>query len=708
MASLSTPVAPVIDTAAALSADMGDSIDGGGTPVEVLPKRSISMRESLSSGWYATPRLAFYGREVLLGIIICMAQIPESIAFAYLARVRPPVALHAAWVVGLVCALLGGRPGMINGATGAFAAIVSSFLEEPLTPGGNGKGVELLFPSVIVGGVLMLVVWALRLDKFISMLPLPVMIGFCNGLAIVIGLAQLHPFYAPVCPLHTATGHANMSSTAGVSSATRRRELATGACTSTGFKQGAELWWMLLIMTSAMLIMEFLPKLPKPTKISKRPAWAKPFLLLLAGVLELPSSLISIVASILLEFFLIRPLGFRTDTIGDKEKFTSADAWPRLFFLEGAYDLSLISAEGAAARIAQQGLLLCAVGCIESLMTAEVVSQFTKTPHHSGLVVGAMGVGNIISGFLGGMGGNAMIGLSTIACLNGGKGRIAPLTTAVGIITCVAAAYQVLNFIPMAALAGVMIVVVLHTFKWFSVPMLAAALLPSSYRTALSDRASAASESLCSACGSFNMHRKVVRSDVLVMLTVSCLVVLTNIVLAVGIGLGLSCAAYAWESAQRVRVYSHIVHEADSVHGEASRGGAGMKGDPDGGAGADGGIKVYRVDGPLFFAGARRFTESFAPESDPAKSVVLFSAGYIFDSTLTDALVGVSAAYQAQGKSIEFRQLEARACDRLSKDAYHTKLVHYSPADALPGLRAGRGYRLPELSRDGPEDALAA
>ena len=172
---------------------------------------------------------------------------------------------------------------------------MSSFLEEPLTPGGNGKGVELLFPSVIVGGVLMLVVWALRLDKFISMLPLPVMIGFCNGLAIVIGLAQLHPFYAPVCPLHTATGHANMSSTAGVSSATRRRELATGACTSTGFKQGAELWWMLLIMTSAMLIMEFLPKLPKPTKISKRPAWAKPFLLLLAGVLELPSSLISIV-----------------------------------------------------------------------------------------------------------------------------------------------------------------------------------------------------------------------------------------------------------------------------------------------------------------------------------------------------------------------------------------------------------------------------
>ena len=88
----------------------------------------------------------------------------------------------------------------MNGATGAFAAIVATFLEEPATPGGNGAGVELLFPSVMLAGVLMLGVWALHLDRFISLLPLPVMIGFCNGLAFVIGRAQLHPFYAPVCP----------------------------------------------------------------------------------------------------------------------------------------------------------------------------------------------------------------------------------------------------------------------------------------------------------------------------------------------------------------------------------------------------------------------------------------------------------------------------------------------------------------------------
>ena len=151
------------------------------------------------AGWSsdAITRSEFLLRELLLGVVVCMAQIPESIAFAYLARVRPPVALHSAWIVGLVCALGGGRPGMINGATGAFAAIIATFLEEPEVEGGNGAGIETLFPSVIVAGLLMLGVCYFRLDRFVALLPLPVMIGFCNGLAVVIGRAQLHPFYAP-------------------------------------------------------------------------------------------------------------------------------------------------------------------------------------------------------------------------------------------------------------------------------------------------------------------------------------------------------------------------------------------------------------------------------------------------------------------------------------------------------------------------------
>ena len=338
---------------------------------------------------------------------------------------------------------------MINGATGAFAAIVATFLDEPEVDGGNGNGIETLFPSVILAGFLMLLVWALKLDRLVSLLPLPVMIGFCNGLAVVIGKAQLHPFEAPVCNATVGTGG-------------HRRRLASGPCTASGFKEGAELGFMVLIMFTAMGIMEFIPKLPKPTNLAAKPQPLRALSWVAVVLLELPSSLLSIIFSIVIEFAIVRPNGFHTDTIGDKEKFTSADALPRFFFNDDHYDMGKLDGK-AVGTILQQGILLGAVGCIESLMTAEVVSSHTKTPHHSGLVVGAMGVGNILSGLLGGMGGNAMIGLSTIACLNGGRGRVAPVTTALGILLCVSCAYEVLNYIPMAALAGIMIVVVLHT-----------------------------------------------------------------------------------------------------------------------------------------------------------------------------------------------------------------------------------------------------
>ena len=472
-------------------------------------------------------------------------------------------------MIGLVCSVFGGRPGMVNGATGAFAAIVATFLDEPTTPGGNGNGVELLFPSVIVAGFLMLGVWALKLDRFMSMLPLPVMIGFCNGLAIVIGAAQLHPFQAPLC-----VDGANATSAHGSG-----RRLAAGACTSTGWKQGAELWFMILIMFSAMGIMEFLPKVPKPVVHHEKtedheatPLWKKCLAYPAMFVLELPSSMISIIVSIALEFAVIRPAGYHTATIGDVNEFTARDAFPRPFFMEAEYDLSILGTGDAWGRIMYQGLLLCAVGCIESLMTAEVVSDFTKTGHHSGLVVAAMGAGNILSGFLGGMGGNAMIGLSTIACLNGGKGRIAPVATAAGIFICVSAAYTVLNFIPMAALAGIMIVVVLHTFKWFSLPMLLAATLPEKARESASENAGLkATEKVlcCGNNGAFSLKRKVIRSDVIIMVVTTVLVYFTNIVVAVGGGLALSCMAYAWSSAKQIQIRAYTTPDGVDLRGRA-------------------------------------------------------------------------------------------------------------------------------------------
>ena len=138
------------------------------------------------------------------------------------------------------------------------------------------------------------------------------------------------------------------------------------------------------------------------------------------------------------------------------------------FSINGTYNASgtyqFIDSD-AGTKVLSQGMLLAIAGVVQGLMTSEVVTSFVKTPAHTPSIVWSMGVANLVSGFFGGMGGDAMIGLSTINCINGGKGRLAPTVTALGVMLCTIVAYPLLNYIPISALAGVMLVVVIHTFK---------------------------------------------------------------------------------------------------------------------------------------------------------------------------------------------------------------------------------------------------
>ncbi len=140
---------------------------------------------------FAMPRLsaAQTKTEVLSGLTVALALVPEAVAFAFVAQVNPLVGLYAAFIVGLITALIGGRPGMISGATGALAVVMVSLVVT--------HGVEYLFATVVLMGILQLLAGAFKLGKFIRMVPHPVMLGFVNGLAIVIFLAQLGQFKAP-------------------------------------------------------------------------------------------------------------------------------------------------------------------------------------------------------------------------------------------------------------------------------------------------------------------------------------------------------------------------------------------------------------------------------------------------------------------------------------------------------------------------------
>lgn len=578
-------------------------------------------------------------REVLLGVTICFAQIPESVAFAFMANIKPPIALHAAWIVGFICSAFGGRPGMVNGATGAFAAIIGTFIP-PAGTGNNGEGVELLFPSVMLAGILMVLVSVTKLSRFITLLPSPVMLGFCNGLAIVIGLSQLHPFEDPV------THH---------------------------WKEGAEMIWMLVICFSSMIVMEFLPKIP--LKIFK----------------VVPSSLLAIISAIVIEFAIVRSSGSRTSTIRDVSEFTLDTAFPIPFFVSTdavSYDLAPILTGEGISKIVIQGIFLCLVGSIESLMTAEVVESFTKEPGDGDRTVLAMGAANVLSGFLGGMGGNAMIGLSTVNCLNGGKGRLGPCVTALGIMACVMGAYPLLNYIPVAALAGIMLVVVLHTFKWFTIPMVLAAFLPKSMREKL------------------GLQRKVPRIDAIVIIIVTILCKWpagTNIAVAVGVGVAICSVSYAWNSADTFEV---IVSEKEDV-------------------------KQYFIHGPFFFTSANRFLKILNADEDPEKVEVVFSeATSLFDYSAMQAMNKVSAEYKSKGKQIVFKSLCSKSTKLINKASHLMSETEYTERDMevadLHGVEWGGGdlpeggelghalsrYGLPSLhpdhgSRNGTKDSPA-
>ncbi len=595
------------------------------------------LTDDWSNGWTTWQKLDFLKKEILLGVTICFAQIPESVAFAFMAHVAPPVALHAAWIVGIIGVLLGGRSGMVEGAEGAFAAIIATFVDKPEQRGMNGANVELLFPAVMVAGVCMLVVWLLRGQKLINLVAASVMDGFCCGLAVVIGLSQLHPFYEQ--------GPDNTE-----------RFKCSASCTAHEF---AEVGWMLVIMFVSMLTMEFVPKVP------------------LKGAKLLPSSLLAILLAVLIEYAVVRntdcPVSdtdldvmnaaggtyyyfnasdldasthahsklisrsgkCRTDVIGDITPFEFT--YPAPFFVETPfrsppYDMSVISSDKIG-TILLLGALLAFAGTVQGLMTVEVVSSYIDTPADASATVLANGIANIVSGFLGGMGGDAMIGLSTINCLNGGRGRLGPVVTALGVAVITMGAYRVLDYIPVAALSGIMIVVVLHTFQWSRIPYVLSAAVPSVWRPPINNFLR---RRLCCGCGPKSeaevewmlLPERVDRFEALIIVIVTTITIAFNLPYAVLTGVCLAALRFAYSSSLEIALYKPLTSDG----------------------------KHYELQGQLYFANAMRFVNMFDVANDPDEmSLILAMPPY--DYSGYKAIETVKANYKEANKRLRVRVL---------------------------------------------------
>ena len=356
--------------------------------------------------------------DILSGAVVAVALIPEAIAFSFIAGVSPVVGLYAAFIIGLVTSIIGGKPGMISGATGAVAIVFVSLglgVAE-LNPDLSKEALSMLILhyillTSIIAGIFQVIVGLLKMGKFIRLVPQPAMFGFVNGLAIVIALAQLK-FFAP----------SNIEELNGWS------EFFQASLT--------ENYLMYIIVIITMTIMHLLPKYTK----------------------AVPSGLVAIVGLTLLVFV----TGMETKLVGDLADLSNT-SMPHFIMPE----LSLFNFD-AMYLIIPSAILVGLVGLIESLLTLSVLDEMSGTRGSGNQECVAQGIGNICSGSFGGMAGCAMIGQSIINYTSGGLGRLSSFVAATLLILLVVSFSDIIAIIPVAVLVGIMFMVSIGTFEFSS------------------------------------------------------------------------------------------------------------------------------------------------------------------------------------------------------------------------------------------------
>lgn len=495
-------------------------------------------------------KAASFKADILSGLTVALALVPEAVAFAFVAGVNPLVGLYAAFMVGLITASIGGRPGMISGATGALAVVMVALVAD--------HGVEYLFATVVLMGIIQITAGVLHLGKYIRMVPHPVMLGFVNGLAIVIFLAQLGQF--------------KIMGPDGVMT----------------WMTGNQLYLMLGLVALAMAVIKYLPKV---TEAIPAP---------LAGIL--------VVSAVVLGF------GLDTRTVGDMASI--AGGLPQFHIPSVPLTMETLMI------ILPYSVILAAIGLIESLLTLTVIDDLTDTRGRGNKECVGQGVANVATGFFGGMGGCAMIGQSMINVNSGGRGRLSGISAALFLLTFILFGSSLIEMIPLAALVGVMMMVVLGTFEW----------------------------------SSFRILHKIPRSDAFVLILVSGVTVFTDLAIAVVVGVIVSALVYAWSNATRMhaRVGSN-----------------------------DSGGKVYEIEGPLFFGSVQSFRDLFTPDDDPDDVVVDFQNSRVADHSGLEAIDALAERYTKRGKTLhlihlspECRKLLSRAKDLVEVNVVEDPQYH--------------------------------
>lgn len=499
-------------------------------------------------------RAANAKNDILSGITVALALVPEAVAFAFVAGVDPLVGLYAAFMIGFITSIFGGRPGMISGATGALAVVMVSLVAEGNAFGAEGEnlGLYYLFATVILMGVIQMLAGFLKLGKFVRLIPHSVMMGFVNGLAIVIFLSQLNMF----------------------------KTFENGQLS---WMQGTQLFTMVGLVALTMGIMVGLPK------ITKKLPEALIAILVVSGIVIFGNLDVATVGSFIKE-------GGGEGLKGGLPQFQFD------LFSKVPFTFETIKFIGPYA------LILAAIGLIESLMTLNLIDELTETRGDTNRECLAQGGANIVTGFFGGMGGCAMIGQSLINIKGGGRGRLSGIVAALALLAFILFASGLIEQVPIAALVGVMFMVVVGTFAW----------------------------------SSFRILNKIPVSDMIVLVAVSTLTVIFDLAIAVIAGVIISALVFSWENAKRIRARKRMRED---------------------------GTKVYEIWGPLFFGSILAFNDKFDPKNDPENVEIDFVESRISDHSALEAIFNLVNKYEAEGKTIKLKHLSEDCKELLYKSS---------------------------------------
>lgn len=477
---------------------------------------------TLQREWLSNPR-----GDILAGIVVALALIPEAIGFSIIAGVDPKVGLYASFSIAVIAALVGGRPGMISAATAAIAVLVVPLIRD--------HGVEYLFAATILMGVLQVIAGFLRLDLLMQYVSTSVVTGFVNALAILIFIAQL--------------------------------------------PQLINVTWVTYAMVAAGLAIIYL--LPRLTKV-------------------VPSPLVAIVVLTVVSIY----GGLGVNTVGDMGQLPATI--PYLLIPDVPLTLETLRI------IFPYSLTMAIVGLLESMMTAHIVDELTDTPSNKRRECKGQGIANFATGFLGGMGGCAMIGQSVINVKSGGSTRLSTFVAGSFLLFLIVALGPLVSQIPMPSLVAVMIMVSIGTFSWKSIR---------------------------------NLKTHPWQSSVVMVVTVVVVVWTHDLAQGVLAGVVLSGLFFASKVKSLFNVISNLS--------------------------ADGACRTYRFSGQVFFASTELFTDAFDFKEVLDRVVIDMSDAHFWDISAIAILDQAVLKFRREGTSVEVVGMNEPSAKLVGRFATH-------------------------------------